>query len=100
VATTTWTADELTRFHEVSERLRAELRASVAKEAAVLVAQAERSAAAERTWAADPDRDDLMAQAKTERSKLDAARDAYDKAVTAAKATRTKKLAEEMAARK
>jgi hypothetical protein len=88
------TAEDLTRWHELSEQLRAELRASVKPQADELVLQLDRTCAAEQAWTADPDRDDLMDAAKAERSKLDKARSDFDKAVSSAKAVRTRKLDE------
>lgn len=93
----TWTADQLLTFAATSARLTAELRASVAAPADALVAVFEACHAAELAWIRDPERDDLQTAAKDARTKLDSARAEFDKAVTTAKATRTRKLSDEIA---
>lgn len=91
-------ADDLLYFYSASERLRAELRASLVEPASLYVQQLMATVEAERAWAQDPDRDDLADVAKKARAKLDTIRADFDKAVSAAKAVRTRRLSEEMAA--
>lgn len=86
----TW--EDVQRIHAYSERLTAELRAAVAPQGSTLIREYDACIEAERAYAAAPDRDDLQADAKAARAKLDTARSEFDKAVAAAKATRTKAL--------
>lgn len=92
MATTNWTLDDVQRVMKLAEQLRAELRATVKPQGDALVEACRVAVEAERAYAADPDRDDVQAQAKVARTTLDTARSEFDKAVSAAKATRTKAL--------
>ena len=93
---TNLTLEEVRRIIEADQRLTAELRAAVAPQGSELVREHDACMEAERAYAAAPDRDDLQAQAKAARTKLDSVREDFDKAVAAAKAVRTKALDAEM----
>jgi hypothetical protein len=89
---------DVTALYELDQQLRADLRAAVREVADDYVLALDSACEAERRWAQDPERDDLRADALAVRAGLEDARKAFDKAVTSAKAVRTRKLNEAVAA--
>jgi hypothetical protein len=86
--------DDISVLYELDQQLLAEMRDAVRPVADAYVQALDATCATERRWAQDPDRDDLRADALDGRDALAEARAAFDKAVTAAKGVRTRKLNE------
>jgi hypothetical protein len=83
---------DLSAANAAAERSRAQLRADLADLSAGYVLEIDATAEAERRWAQDPDRDDLAAEARTARTRLDKVRAGFDQHRAAAMGQHTRRL--------